>query len=257
MNIKDKNNKFLIGQLSDPNIKVLEQYFDKFIDLNNTIHWNLDTNILLINDKIYNPKSIFMRYNVFEESTWIKYYNFYLIRNYILINNIKEYNKKNKSLEVDKLYNLHVAKKIGLNTPETEYGVKTEKTNTILKPVTGGAHAVEGNESVHPSIIQQKIQGMNKRLFIIKNKTFCFDILSSTLDYRDDKNTTVEIGQMDTQTIKNSKKLTKKLNLNFCALDFINDGNTNWFLEVNNMPMFAAFNDKTNNALAETIYREL
>ena len=111
MDIKDKNNKFLIGQLSDPNIEVLKQYFDKFIDLNNDIHWNLDTNILFINNKIYNPKSIFMRYNVFEESTWIKYYNFYLIRNYILINNIKEYNKKNKSLEVDKLYNLHVAKK--------------------------------------------------------------------------------------------------------------------------------------------------
>ena len=62
---------------------------------------------------------------------------------------------------------------------------------------------------------------------------------------------------MNKETKNNSKKLAKKLGLNFCALDFINDGNTNWFLEVNNMPMFAAFNAKTNNALAETIYREL
>jgi|TARA_R110002096_G_scaffold146170_3_gene304491 hypothetical protein len=251
------HNKFLIGQLSDPNIASLKNYFNSFIDLNSLIEWDVDTNILYADKKIIKPLSIFMRYNVFEESTWHKYNNFHLFKNYILANNVKEYNIKHRSSEVEKLYNLHLAKNYNLNIPKTLYGIESKDTDTIVKPIMGGAHASEGNKAIHPAIIQEKIVGINKRLFVIKNKTFCFDIITNALDYRDDNNAIVKLGNMNKETITNSKKLTKKLGLNFCALDFINDNNKDWFLEVNTMPMFCAFNIQTNNELAKTIHEEL
>ena len=198
-----------------------------------------------------------MRYNVFEESTWHKYNNFYLLKNYILTNNVKAYNRKHRSSEVEKLYNLHLAKNYNLNIPKTFCGIELKDTDTIVKPIMGGAHASEGNKAIYPAIIQKKIVGINKRLFIIKNKTFCFDIITNALDYRDDINSTLKLGNMNKNTINNSKKLAKKLGLNFCALDFINDNNKDWFLEINTMPMFSAFNIKTNNKLAKTIHEEL
>ena len=198
-----------------------------------------------------------MRYNVFEESTWHKYNNFYLLKNYILTNNVKAYNRKHRSSEVEKLYNLHLAKNYNLNIPKTFCGIESKDTDTIVKPIMGGAHASEGNKAIYPAIIQKKIVGINKRLFIIKNKTFCFDIITHALDYRDDINATLKLGNMNKDTINNSKKLAKKLELNFCALDFINDNNKDWFLEINTMPMFSAFNIKTNNKLAKTIHEEL
>jgi len=252
-----QNNKILIGQLTDPNISSLSNYFDKFIDLNSSVEWDVNKNILTVNKERVEPSSIFMRYNVFEENTWNKYNNFNLFKNYMLTNNIKHYNSKHRDSEVRKLYNLKIAEKYNLNIPRTVYALKHSNDDMIVKPLMGGSHASEGNEAIHPCIIQQKIKGINKRLFIIKNKTFCFDIITDYLDYRDDDNPIVQESNMDKQTIKDSKKLARKLNLDFCALDFINDGDKNWFLEVNTMPMFSTFSEYTNNKLSKTIYEEL
>ena len=252
-----ENNKVLIGQLTDPNISSLYNYFDSFIDLDSNVEWDVNTNKLTVNQEQITPSSIFMRYNVFEESTWNKYNNFYLFKNYILANNVKAYNSKHKESEVTKLYNLKLAEKYNLNIPRTVYALKHSNDNMIVKPLMGGSHASEGNEAIHPCIIQQKITGVNKRLFIVKNKTFCFDIITNYLDYRDDDNPTIQESTIDKETITNSKKLARKLGLNFCALDFINDNNKNWFLEINTMPMFSAFNEYTNNKLSKTIYEEL
>jgi len=89
-----------------------------------------------------------MRYNVFEESTWHKYNNFYLLKNYILTNNVKAYNRKHRSSEVEKLYNLHLAKNYNLNIPKTFCGIESKDTDTIVKPIMGGAHASEGNKAI-------------------------------------------------------------------------------------------------------------
>ena len=64
-----QNNKILIGQLTDPNISSLSNYFDKFIDLNSSVEWDVNKNILTVNKERVEPSSIFMRYNVFEENT--------------------------------------------------------------------------------------------------------------------------------------------------------------------------------------------
>ena len=49
-----------------------------------------------------------------------------------------------------------------------------------------------------------------------------------------------------------------KLHLNFGAADFMVDkNNKHWFLEINTMPMFVAFDIKTNGLLCKTIHSEL
>ena len=49
-----------------------------------------------------------------------------------------------------------------------------------------------------------------------------------------------------------------KLHLTFGAADFMVDNNNkHWFLEINTMPMFAAFDLKVNGLLSKTIHSEL
>ena len=70
---------YLFGQLSDPNVKVLHPLFDKFIDQNANIEWNITEDILYIEGKpVTDLTAIYMRNNVFEESTFKKYTNFHI-----------------------------------------------------------------------------------------------------------------------------------------------------------------------------------
>jgi len=67
---------YLFGQLSDPNIKVLHPYFDKFIDQSANIEWDITKDILYIEgEPVTDLNSIFIRSNVFEENTPKKYNN--------------------------------------------------------------------------------------------------------------------------------------------------------------------------------------
>ena len=154
---------YLFGQLSDPNVKALHPLFDKFIDQDANIEWNITEDILYIEGKpVTDLTAIYMRNNVFEESTYKKYTNFHILSNYIQCHKVTAYNKDYHYQEVRKLNNLIIAKQLGLKIPYTEVTEKSAKDNTIIKPVTGGQHTLEGNEAVYPCIIQQKITGKNK-----------------------------------------------------------------------------------------------
>ena len=85
---------YLFGQLSDPNTKVLYPHFDKFIDQAANIEWNVTEDVLYVEGKpVTDLDSIFVRNNVFEESTHKKYNNYYLIHDYLQYHNITRYNK--------------------------------------------------------------------------------------------------------------------------------------------------------------------
>lgn len=248
----------LIGGLEDPNIAVLKKYFDNFIDLNSNIIWDINKDYFIINNIKYKPKSIFIRYNVFnEDNKFLQLNNFSLIKNYYKsFNKIKVYNRYHYDRPIQKLTNLVLAKRIGLNIPSTEYSKNNEIISRVLKPIDGGQHAVEGKLANYSCIVQDKIIGINKRLYIIKDKYFCFNLISSKLDYRDDPNVKIKIDSLSKETINKSFKLAKKLNLNFCALDFMVNMKE-YFLEINTNPMFSEFNKLTNDTMANTIKQEL
>ena len=249
---------YLFGQLSDPNIKVLHPYFDKFIDQAANIEWDITKDILYIEgEPVTDLNSIFIRSNVFEENTPKKYNNYYLMSNYIQSHNVVKYNKKYHYETVTKLHNLIIAKQLGLRIPHTEVTEKSNRTDTILKPVTGGQHTIEGNNAVYPCIIQQKITGKNKRLYVINDKHFAFEVVTDKLDYRDDPASSVIVTEIDNVTIEKVKHLMHRLNLNFGASDFMEDEDGLWYLETNTGPMFVAFDAQVQGKLAEAIRHEL
>ena len=163
---------YLFGQLTDPNIKNLRPYFTNFIDQESNIYWDVLNNKLLVNHQNVNITSIFLRYNVFKEDNTLMYNNWHIIKNYIMYNDIKMYNKKYHYETPTKLYNLLQAKDIGLPVLETECTDKTNREDVIAKPITGGQHTKELAISKFPVIFQKKITGKNKRLYIVNDKDF-------------------------------------------------------------------------------------
>jgi len=230
---------YLFGQLSDPNVKALHPLFDKFIDQDANIEWNITEDVLYIEDKpVTDLTAIYMRNNVFEESTFKKYTNFHILSNYIQCHKVTTYNKDYRYQEVRKLNNLIIAKQLGLKIPY-------------------GQHTLEGNEAVYPCIIQQKITGKNKRLYVVNDKHFAFEVVTDKLDYRDDPESKVVVTEIDDVTVEKVKHLMNRLNLNFGASDFMEDEEGLWYLETNTGPMFVAFDIEVQGKLAEAIKYEL
>ena len=249
---------YLFGQLSDPNIKVLYPYFDKFIDQAANIEWNITEDTLYIEEKLVTDLDyIFVRDNVFDENTHKKYNNFYIIKDYLQCHNVTRYNKNYRYEKTTKLNNLILAKRLGLKIPYTEVTERSTKSNNIIKPVLGGHYTVEGNEAIYPCIIQQKITGRNKRLYVINNKHFAFEVVTDKLDYRDDLNTTVVVTEIDDVIVEKVKHLMHRLNLDFGASDFMEDEEGLWYLETNTSPMFTVFDKQVQGQLSKTIRHEL
>ena len=248
---------YLFGQLIDPNIKNLRPYFTNFIDQESNIYWDVLNNKLLVNHQNVNITSIFLRYNVFKEDNTLMYNNWHIIKNYIMYNDIKMYNKKYHYETPTKLYNLLQAKDIGLPVLETECTDKTNREDVIAKPITGGQHTKELTISKFPVIFQKKIAGKNKRLYIVNDKHFGFEIVTDKLDYRDDKSSAVIEAKFNDGIVNKTKQLVKKLNLNFSASDFMEDEEGIWYLETNTNPMFAVFDQEVNNQISLEIINGL
>jgi D-alanine-D-alanine ligase-like ATP-grasp enzyme len=82
--------------------------------------------------------------------------------------------------------------------------------------------------------------------------------VTDKVDYRDDEESYVVVSDIPDDQLQKVKKVMKKVGLNFTAADFmIDEENKHWFLEVNTLPMFAAFDVVVNGTLAKTIRDEL
>lgn len=251
----------LIGGSDDPNIVVLKKYFNKFIDIKSNIVWNLNKDYLTINNESVKPTSLFYKYDYFETdktNNIIQNFNASLLHNYIQYKiKLKVFNRNHFVRPIQKLTNLMIAKDLGFNIPNTEYSKGNSKDLKVVKPIDGGMYTEEGTSTKYSCIIQEKINGYNKRLYLVNNKYFCFKINTDSLDYRNDDNSTIELCDVSKDTLNKSFKLAKKLKLNFCSLDFMTN-EKDWFLEINTNPFFSEFDKLTNNnKLAKTIHEEL
>ena len=248
----------LFGSLDDPNIQAVEQHFDQFIDQNGDLHWDLRRNLLYYNGRPLEFNCAFGRPDVFGENSYNKYYNAYLFANYIQANDeISVYNRDYERETPYKLSNLIAARECGLMIPHTEAGKEIQRPDTIMKPITGGHHTRPGSRFEVPVILQDRVVGLNKRLFIIGDDDFTFGIATRELDYRDDPNPAVFVSEIKDGIVAQTRALMRQLGLTFAAADFIDDGHDTWFLEINSGPMFAAFNNVAHGALAESLRRNL
>jgi hypothetical protein len=248
----------LFGSLQDPNIKALEDEFDLFIDQDGDLHWDLRRNILYYEGAPIEFNAAFGRSDVFGENSYNKYYNAYLFSNYVQANDsISKYNRDYERETPYKLSNLIAARECGLMIPHTEAGKEIKRPDTIMKPITGGHHARPGSRFEVPVILQDRIVGLNKRLFIIGADQFTFGIATKELDYRDDPNPALFVSDINDGIVFQTRALMRQLGLTFAAADFIDDGHDTWFLEINSGPMFAAFNNVVHGAIAESLRHNL
>ncbi len=244
----------LFGKKIDPNVACLAPLFDLFVDQESHLHWDLESGELFVNGQLISFSKYFGRSNVFGKVTDHMASNYFLIRNYLFAHpEIKRHNQLYERETPTKAANLVLAKSLGLMIPKTVIGMKIDDENSIIKPLTGGFHATAGSTSLFTAILQKRISGPNRRLFIVGKETFGFQILSNKLDYRDDPDVRIGVAEFDQTTIDKSKKLAAKLGLSYTAIDFVG----NYFLEINSMPMFAAFDQIMDGKIGLAIRRSL
>jgi len=244
----------LFGQMSDPNIAAVRQYFDVFVDQEANLTWDLETDTLSVDGEPLKMTAFFGRANVFAENTHQKYNNWHLFVNYLACHpDIRRYNRRYDRETPTKARNLYLAKTVGLPIPKTIIGRGPMDGDCVVKPLTGGSHCVADNEARYTAIVQERIRGMNRRLFLVGKQHAGFKLHTTMLDYRDDPNTRLEVEHFDDDTVMRVRAVAKKLGLTYCAADFMDDT----FLEVNSGPMFAAFDRTVNGALGRAIRDEL
>jgi len=240
----------LFGKKEDPNIAALVPLFDIFIDQESDLRWDLDSDVLFVNGEAVTFTKYFGRSNVFGKLTDQMSANYFLIRNYLLAHkNIRRLNQLYERETPTKAANLALARSLGMLVPRSVIGTSIDEEDAIVKPLTGGSYVKTGSKAVFAAILQKKISGLNRRLFIVGKETFGFEILSSKLDYREDPDVRIGTTEFDQITVMNSKKLASEMGLTFSALDFVGD----FFLEINSMPMFVAFDQFAGGRIAKSI----
>jgi hypothetical protein len=240
----------LFGKKEDPNISALLPYFDIFIDQESHLHWDLETDKLLVNGEEVEFTKYFGRSNVFGKITDQMSANYFLIRNYLIAHSsIKRHNQLYERETPTKASNLALAKRLGMIIPKTVIGTSIDNPDAVIKPITGGSFVVSGKKANFTAILQERIYGVNRRLFIVGDESFGFEIHSEKLDYRDDPSVSLCETTFDQDDLLRSKRLAKSIGLTYAALDFID----NYFLEINSMPMFVAFDQISMGKIAKAI----
>ena len=240
-----------------------------------SIHWDLNKDKLLINDKFINPSSIFLRDDVFGSVTsnpsssysWYTTLRSWALSHYRTSMFNKHYIGMNKS------YNLVLAQSVGFDIPKTiitndtdQLSAIKKKQNYIIKPVSGGQYTRDLTNYLNTAIpakknhtsltyLQNKLIQPEMRIFGIGELFYGFWIKSNLLDYRQDKKAQIIACKAPLDLSRKLSRLMKELKLDFVAADFKTCPQTNklLFLEVNSGPMFGSFDYYSRGALTKAM----
>lgn len=162
------------------------------------------------------------------------------------------------------------ARRLGLPIPETvitnELELLLAREGAVAKPVAGGGHChpldallrrtpVRDGATAAPATVQARMPGLDVRVYAIGAARFTFALHSDHLDYRLDPHVRVEpYSDLPAHLMGPFDALLQEVGLDFAAADFKQDeAGALRFLEVNNQPMFAAFDDVAGGALSEAL----
>jgi hypothetical protein len=185
------------------------------------------------------------------------------------------FNRRNLNHVTNKPLVLKLAQECGLAIPQTLITNDRERLASFLdegvvKPINGGGYCepltevlertpVKDGRVAAPAIVQQRLVPPEIRIYAIGNRYFAFNVISPELDYRSTQNCRVETTEVPAQLTERFGALLERLGLDFAAADFKTCPDTGelLFLEVNNGPMFVAFDRATNGELCHTMVRTL
>lgn len=287
----------LVGGARDPNLPWLKAAADRlglssqclFFDETQAprLDWNLETGEATLDGVPIDCRAAFMRYDVFSQLTtgrpaaaasaaaW-----FAAITGLCAATGIITLNRDIDPVSSNKPAMLLLARQAGLRIPPTLLTNDSERahafvgsSSAIAKPVAGGSYIMRFDEAARatdwqagaspsPAIVQPQLAYPERRIYRIGTRFFVCDIASQTLDSRLDGN--MRIAAMPLTTLPSDvldglQQLTDRLRCDFCAVDMKTDPTTGElvFLELNNGPMFMAYDQAADGAMSEEMLRYL
>ena len=184
------------------------------------------------------------------------------------------FNRRNLNQMTNKPHVLKLAQDCGLAVPQTLITNDRESLASfesgVVKPINGGGYCEPLSEALErtpvkdgrmpaPAIVQQRLVPPEVRVYAVGDRYFAFNVISPELDYRSTQNCRVESTEVPIELTKGFGALLAVFGLDFAAADFKTCADTGrlLFLEVNNGPMFAAFDRATNGELCLTMIHTL
>lgn len=250
--------------------------------------WDVGSGRATIDGAAIDCRAAFVRYDVFAAmvtgaqttaataAAW-----FAAISSYCSASGIFQLNSNIEPLSASKPWMLVQAQAAGLAIPSTI--VTNEQAaalmvgppeGAIAKPVAGGSYVVgmddalagtvweAGGLAPHPAIVQPRLVYPERRIYRVGTRFFVLDIASQTLDSRLDPQmaiTHVPNDELPAGMLAAIRTLTDRIRCDFCAIDTKTDPTTGElvFLELNNGPMFMAYDRATQGAMSEEMLRYL
>ena len=244
------------------------------------VTWDVTQDRLWIEGEPVAPSAVFLRYDVFsyleggsqeKQRRAGKWYHT-LLSWALAHEKVAFLNRKYGASQASKPRNLLLARAAGLPIPRTlisnDLAVLDDLSadRWIAKPVTGGEHtelidnlrhenARRQNYLAAPTIIQQRLETPDLRIYRVGDKWFPFVLESDEVDYRASRNVKVQPAAAPLGMVRALAVLMNSLGLNFGAADFKQCSETgrHLFLEVNSAPMFSSFDQILSGEMTDAI----
>jgi len=236
------------------------------------VTWDFEQDTLVINGQQWRPQAIFLRYDVFTNmadnrpSTSFRAMAWFTtIAGWAIAHpEVRSFNQASALHTTNKLHVLYLAREVGLDIPKTTVSNDHQLLSSLVaqqpmiaKPVNGGDYTRELAEIMQtaqqkegslaaPSIVQEQLVPPEIRVYWIAGRTYAFQLVADALDYRttsDCKVIPLDDDAIPQKHLQALGRLMERLQMDFGAADFkacAQTGNLR-FLELNNGPMFAAF----------------
>jgi hypothetical protein len=244
------------------------------------VTWEFDQDALIINGVEKRPDAVFLRYDVFtsladhrQASAFRALAWFTTISGWALTQpKVRIFNRASAQRITNKLEVLRLAREAGLEIPVTtvtnDHALLSSwvvQRQLIAKPVNGGDYTRELSDIIKtaphrdgslaaPSFVQERLVPPEIRIYWIAGQTFAFRVEADALDYRsvaDCKVVPIENNTLQPEIFLALGRLMERLEMDFGAADFKACPTTGRlrFLELNNGPMFAAFDNACHGRL--------
>ncbi len=178
------------------------------------------------------------------------------------------------ALHVYKAHQLFLMHQAGIRVPQTLISndpqavwafYEAHHKKVIYKPVRGGAHAGRLTPDVltpekladlghAPSQFQELIEGVDIRVYAVKEEIFAGEIRSRTLDFRDDPAAPIVPVTLPDDVAQDCLKIMDLLGLVYTGIDIRRTPTGEYvFLEANPCPMFIHFEQQANYPISDRL----
>jgi hypothetical protein len=151
------------------------------------------------------------------------------------------------------------------NDAEAIRSFASQHSQTIFKPVQGGAHtrrvtahhlsdANLKNLAIAPVTLQQEIPGTNIRVFVAGSRVLACEVQSPSIDFRDTHDPIIVPHDLPEAIVQQARLIAQTLHLVWTGIDYrLTPQGQYVFLEANPSPMFLGFEARSGLPLSEAL----